>query len=236
MKWSQLLDYINNYLEKLSTFQKIELYLIPVITGFLLLYNFPRLQKNNSLNHENNKDINFYTIKKEQLIEKLNDVHTIKTAKDLELFAKENRLNISTLKVLPKEITLEVEGEIKNILYFIDFCENYNSSSKINNLMISKSKENIKAFLTISFSQIIKTNNNFEVKNKIQKIKDPFTLNISKPYPKLYAIVNDYVLINNKWLKQGDVFDGYEVLKIHLDYVELKSDLNVFKIGLFGEK
>jgi hypothetical protein len=61
-------------------------------------------------------------------------------------------------------------------------------------------------------------------------------INITKPHPKLYAIVNDYVLINNKWLKEGDIFDGYEVLKIYIDFVELKSDENVFKIGLFEEK
>ena len=43
------------------------------------------------------------------------------------------------------------------------------------------------------------------------------------------------MLINNRWLKQNDSFDGYKLIKIDIDFVELESDGNVLKIGLFSE-
>jgi len=236
MRWSQLLNYINNYFDKLSAFQKIEMYLIPIISAGLLIYNLPNLQSEPNKKEKQVEDKNFYVIKKEQMLEKLNSVHTIKTAKEIEEYAVKNRLNITSLKVSKNELSLEIEGELRELFLFINFCENYNSFTKVENLIINTSKEKIKAFINLSFAKIIRTKNNFEIKDEIYNVKNPFMINITKPHPKLYAIVNDYVLINNKWLKEGDIFDGYEVLKIHIDFVELKSDTNVFKIGLFEEK
>ena len=72
--------------------------------------------------------------------------------------------------------------------------------------------------------------------DEIKNVHNPFILKVITPLPKLYAIVNEHVLINNKWLKQNDSFDGYKILKIYLDYVELESNNNVFKLRLFEEK
>lgn len=236
MKWSQLLNYINNYFDKLSTFQKVEMYLIPIISIALLIYNLPKLQDKTVHKEKVVENKNFYSIKKEQLLQKIKSVHTIKTAKDIEEYAKKIHLEISSLKVSKNELLLEVEGNLQELLLLINFCENYKSFTKIENLIINKSQNEIKTFLTLSFAKIIRTKSDNGIENDIYNIKNPFLGNVTSPHPKLYAIVNDHVLINNKWLKKGDTFDGYEVLKIDIDFVQLKSDTNVFKIGLFEEK
>lgn len=239
MKLQQLLNYINNYFEKLGTFQKIEMYLIPIITALLLIYNYPLLQEKVVTDMQNiNQDVYSYEIKKQKILKKINSVHNIKVVKDIQNYAKKLNLKITALKVIEKNISLEVQGELKSIINFMNFTENYNNFTKVENFIITKlyNTNQVKIFLNLTFGQIIRTKSNEELANKINNINNPFIAKVEKPKPKLYAIVNDHVLINNKWLKQNDSFDGYIVFKIYLDSVELESHGNVFKIGLFSDK
>ena len=239
MKLQQLLNYINNYFEKLGTFQKIEMYLIPIIIALLLIYNYPLLQKKMITDMQNiNQDVYSYEIKKQKLLKKINSVHNIKVVKDIQNYAKELNLKITALKVIEKNISLEVQGKLKSIMNFLYFTENYNDFTKVENFMMTKldNTNEVKVFLNLSFGKIIRTKSNEELVNKINNINNPFVRKTQNPKPKLYAIVNDHVLINNKWLKQNDSFDGFVVFKIHLDFVELESNGNVFKIGLFSDK
>lgn len=239
MKYSQPLDYINNYFEKLSGFQKIEIYLIPIIVALLLMYNFPISKKEPVLNIKTvNQDAYFYEIKKQKILNKINGSHNIKIAKDLQSYAQKIDIKITSFKVTKNNISLETEGSLKSILNFLNFSENYNDITKIENVIITKTDNTniIKTVLNLSFAQVIRTGINENLENRINNISNPFITKVENPKPKLYAIVNEYVLINNRWLKQNDIFDGYKILKINIDSVELESDANVFKVWLFDEK
>ncbi len=238
MKCTRLLNYINNYFEKLSTFQKIEMYLIPIILALLLVYNFPKFH-NKVISNINNvdQDVYEYEIKKRKIINKMSNVSNIEVVKNLQKKAIELNLNVSMLKVVKKYISIEVRGDLKEILHFVDFSENYKNYTIIKNLVLtSDNKSNqISAFLNISFSEVLRTEKREKLDDEIEKINNPLLQKVFKPLPKLHAIVNDYVLINNSWLRQNEVFDGYKVKKIYLDFVELESDSNVFTIRLFSE-
>jgi len=239
MNYSRLLNYINNYFEKLNTFQKVEMYLIPVILALLFVYNFPYLQTKIITKISNvNQDVYYYEMKKQKIMKKINDIHNIKVVKDLEKYAKDLNIKITALKVIKKNITIEVKGSLKPLLHFINFTENYNDLTKIEHLMLTKLNETneLKLFVDISFSKVLRTVPQDKMTNEINRVKNPFSFQVSRPLPKLYAIVNNHVLINNKWLKLNDTFDGYKIIKIYIDSVELESNANVFKIGLFGEK
>ena len=153
---------------------------------------------------------------------------------------KRQQLNIEMIliKANKNNLSLEVIGELKPIFNFIDFSENYNNYTKIEHLIFSKTQKNneIKVYLDLSFAQVIRTEKPSNMSDEIKNVHNPFILKVITPLPKLYAIVNEHVLINNKWLKQNDSFDGYKILKIYLDYVELESNNNVFKLRLFEEK
>ena len=83
MRCMQLLNYINNYFEKLKTFQKIEMLLMPIIIALLLVYNFPNLQKKVITNIKNiNKDVYYFEIEKLKILKKLNNVHRIKAVRE----------------------------------------------------------------------------------------------------------------------------------------------------------
>jgi len=238
MNYMQLLNYINNYFDKLKPFQKLEMYLIPIITGLLLIYNFPNLQKKVITNIKNiDKDVYYFEIEKQKILKKLNNVHSIKVVKDMQAYAKELNIKMTLLKAKKNNLSLEVYGELKALLRFISFSENYKSYTKIEDLILSKTQKNneIKIYLDLSFAQVIRTDKRSVLDLEISNVKNPLILKVTTPLPKLYAIVNEHVLINNKWLKENDSFDGYKILKIYLDYVELQSNDNVIKLGLFEE-
>ncbi len=239
MKCKQPLNYINSYFEKLNTFQKIEMYLIPIILALLLVYNFPQLHEKVITNINSvNQDVYYYEMKKQKLLKKINGVHNIKVVKAIQDFSEKLSVNITTLKVNKKNISIEVIGTLKSLLHFTNLIENYKDFTKIESLMLTKLNEtdDLRLFVDISFSQIIRTISRNDIIDEINTFKNPFILKVSKPLPKLYAIVNNHVLINSKWLKLNETFDGYKIIKINIDSVELKSDENVFKIGLFSEK
>ncbi|OUR74212.1 hypothetical protein A9Q76_01270 [Arcobacter sp. 31_11_sub10_T18] len=234
----QLLNYINNYFDKLKSFQKIEMVLIPIIIALLLVYNFPNLQKKVITNIQNiNQDVYYFEVEKQKILKKLNNVHSIKAVRDIELYAKQLNVEMTLLKANKNNLSLEAIGELKPIFNFINFSENYNNYTKIEHLMLSRTQKDneIKVYLDLSFAQVIRTEKASDMNDEIKNVHNPFILKVITPLPKLYAIVNEHVLINNKWLKQNDSFDGYKILKIYLDYVELESNNNVFKLRLFEE-
>jgi len=238
MRCMQLLNYINNYFDKLKPFQKIEMVLIPIIISLLLLYNFPNLQKKVITNIKNiNQDVYYFEVEKQKILKKLNNVHSIKAVRDIEEHAKQLNIDMTLLKANKNNLSLEVIGDLKPIFSFIDFSENYNSYTKIEHLMLSRTQNDneIKVYLDLSFAQVIRTEKSSDMSDEIKNVHNPFILKVITPLPKLYAIVNEHVLINNKWLKENDSFEGYKILKIYLDFVELESNNNVFKLRLFEE-
>jgi len=238
MNYMQLLNYINNYFDKLKPFQKIEMVLIPIIIGLLLVYNFPNLQEKVMTNIGNvDQDVYYYEVEKQKILKKLNNVHSIKVVKDMQLYSKKINIKMTLLKAKKNNLSLEIYGELKPLLKFINYSENYNNYTKIEDFILSKTQngKEIKIYLDLSFAQVIRTDKHSSFDLEISNIKNPLILKVTTPLPKLYAIVNDHVLINNKWLKENDSFDGYKILKIYLDYVELESNDNVFKLRLFEE-
>ena len=202
MRGMQLLNYINNYFEKLKTLQKIEMLLMRISIDMLLVYKFPNLQKKIITNIKNiNKDVYYFEIEKLKILKKLNNVHSIKAVRDIEQYAKQLNIEMILIKANNNHLTLEVIGELKPIFNFIDFSENYNNYTKIEHLIFSKTQKNneIKVYLDLSFAQVIRTEKPSNMSDEIKNVHNPFILKVITPLPKLYAIVNEHVLINNKW-------------------------------------
>lgn len=234
MKWSQQLNYINNYLNKLTTFQKVEIYLIPIILGVVLIYNFPLIQNNDIVKQSDSKDLKYYQIKKEQLLNKINSSDSLEIVKSFEEFIKDKDLTITSTKVSNQILFVDFEAEFKDAILFINYCENYNDTTKIENFTAYKIEKNkIKVSMNLSFSKVIRTKDIESNLKEINSLKNPFIKNVINDVPKLSAIVNNNALINDKWYTIGDTFGKYKVEKISHDIVELNSDENIMQLELF---
>ncbi|MDZ7819408.1 MAG: hypothetical protein U5K55_12745 [Aliarcobacter sp.] len=53
---------------------------------------------------------------------------------------------------------------------------------------------------------------------------------------KLKAIIANYVLINDKWIKIGENIDDFELVHINRNFVFLKNDEKELKLELLNEE
>jgi hypothetical protein len=92
--------------------------------------------------------------------------------------------------------------------------------------------KNMESF-TPKFRHIVNYNP-FKIQVPIQKNEQVNIKNVSviKKELKLYAIFQNKVNINGKWLKTGDYIEGYKVIKISENEVLLTKNGKIKKIAL----
>lgn len=212
MNLAQPLNSFEKKLQSFSAFEKVQLYLIPIIIAIFIVYNFLDLKKVTEPNSVS-------------VLEK-NELDTYVFLKQLQEFVQNQNLTLQNIKQNGLKFSVEIEGEFLNILQFILFCEHYKSVNTVYGFKLS-SKE-LKKTLLLDFEL---ANNKYEAHEYeklltlIVALQNPFKQQTStyNETLKINAIVNNEVLINDIWLKQGDSFFVDKVLEIHRHYIILEK-------------
>lgn len=83
---------------------------------------------------------------------------------------------------------------------------------------MAQEKAQIRHYLTLldNFSKAQSLDN-------LAHLQNPFLHNVAKNPLKLQAIVNGKALINGEWLEKGTMIQGYRILEIYPQYVEIQK-------------
>ena len=212
MNWVQPLNLFEKKLQTFSALEKVQLYLIPMVIAVFIIYNF----------------INFKQEIEPTLVPILekNSVDSFEFLKELQEFSKNQDLILQNIKQSGLRFTLQIEGDFLNIMQFLLFCENYKSINTFYDFKLSSNETQKTLFLDFELA-----NNRYEAKEYEQLItllptlQNPFKKSLAHYNEglKLNAIINNEVLINDVWHKQGNSILGYRLSEIHQHFVILEK-------------
>lgn len=211
--------FFKEYLQKLNGLQTFQLYTL--VATFILFPYFKLIDSNEVANNINENTIHI----KQDLI-KLNTL--LKTPdftnviKEFEAEAKEfSSLTITNFKIEKKSIIVSGIANQNELLKYILYCENYSYTSILKSLSIKEQKES--SFINFSFTI------NFR-----KKLSDKFTskeistlFNSDSKSDKIFnlqAIIGDQVVINNSPLVLGEIYNGFKLVNISSDSIQLQKD------------
>lgn len=211
MNLVQLLNSFESKLNTLSIFEKVQVYLLPILLGIFVVYNFVDIKKESAI-----QTVTVLT---------KNSVEYNQFLKDLEQFAQEHSLVVLNIKQNGIKSNLNVEGNFSDLLAFILFCESYQSVNAVNSLKLSLNQDKLTLLIDFEFSVNKLTPKNYEnIQTKLLTILSPFKQQkgtLAEESFAMHAIVNNEVLINNTWLKKGDIVWGMQIKEISLHYIVL---------------
>ena len=213
MSVMQILKSLDNKYRNISIKVKVQIYLLPLLIVCLLLLLF----SNETKTKTTKKLINYEKLKmSDNMLDIVNSI---------ESFGKRNKIKLTHINTNKKTISLQAKSTFSSMKSFISFIDELNAFSKIIEINILKNKKQYVYFLTIDF-------NKFYLKEKLSK-KIDIKIKKAKSF-RLKAIVSENILINNKWLKQGESINEYKVKEVLLNEVilvkgEEKINLKVFK-------
>ena len=202
----------------LNRFYKIVLYLLPLIFFSYLIYTFYYELNNQSR-----------SIKTKPLVKKEKKIELFDFALDLEKYIKSKSAIIKNLKINPKNIALQIEGDLINSLKIIEFVENYNSKLSIKKLNFKvNSYHKIDLSLEIELNRVKKYYKNrqlAQITNNVLygKTQQNIINNIKQSSIKIDAIINKEVLINNIWYKVGNLLNNQKIIDIKSDHITLEQ-------------
>lgn len=214
MNLLQLLYFSEIRINQLSLFQKIQLYLLPVLLASLFLYHWgafnnpvnaiPQVQKRKS-------NINPYVFMKKMQTE-----------------LARHFLQLHTIQEQHNGLSIEVEGKLNSLLYFISFCEQYGSINTLKSIELTpnKSAQSVVLKLQLQFNEILYQHQGLhDVKKSIASLHNPFqqAQSLKNEALKLHAIINHEVLINHQWLKINEMIHEYRLVKIEATKVLLRD-------------
>ena len=234
-----MLNQLNNKFINLSLKTKIEFYLLPLLLLYLIYYSFQNLINSETDEIKNSVNISQFENKKfdGSFLELFNQIE--KNAKDLNIQVKSlnNKKNIIDLKVYSK---------ITDIPRLIKRIENLNNFTNISSINIYD--KNDLDFYLIDFTidlnkyylkriekdEDIKATETQEKSDEIKEIKIPIIE--EKITYELKAIIADYVLINDIWIKKNENLNNFKLIEINKDYVLLQNDEKILKLELANEE
>ena len=234
-----MLNQLNNKFINLSLKTKIEFYLLPLLLLYLIYYSFQNLINSETDEIKNSVNISQFENKKfdGSFLELFNQIE--KNAKDLNIQVKSlnNKKNIIDLKVYSK-IT-----DIPRLIKRIENLNNFTNISSINiydkndldfyliDFIIDLNKYYLKR---IEKDEDIKATETQEKSDEIKEIKIPIIE--EKITYELKAIIADYVLINDIWIKKNENLNDFKLIEINKDYVLLQNDEKILKLELANEE
>ena len=232
MSWTQLLNSCNNYINRRVFYEKLLLYFIPIFAVMIIFFN---LQQESNEDKISNNEINILKTKLNNINKSINEKpNLINILKNIEKFALKNNINI--LKVMRNNATLEIffKSTNENMLAFINYCESFNSYSKVRvlNIRQDKNKDNVNDKYENNVQMILSFKTFYIKKKLINLTSSSSTFRIEKKH-QLNAIVGDYVLINNKWFSKNQRLDDYKITKINQNSIELKKKNKKLILELF---
>jgi len=207
-----MLKYIDSKFSNSSLKVKFELYLLPLFLAYIFIYFFPI----------ENKKIKLISIPQIENVKFKGSY--LDLIKSLENYAKENKLKVLNIKHTKEQIYFKVEINMKDINKLIHEIENLNKFSNLSNVSFLRDKNSFIFDAIIDFKKYYIKNEKEKIVHKIAK---------TRKY-KLKAIIDKYVLINNKWLKTGSEIDGYKIKLLNkntilLDSKSKKINLKIYK-------
>ena len=234
-----MLNQLNNKFINLSLKTKIEFYLLPLLLLYLIYYSFQNLINSETDEIKNSVNISQFENKKfdGSFLELFNQIE--KNAKDLNIQVKSlnNKKNIIDLKVYSKII------DIPRLIKRIENLNNFTNISSINiydkndldfyliDFTIDLNKYYLKR---IEKDEDIKATESQEKSDEIKEIKIPIIE--EKITYELKAIIADYVLINDIWIKKNENLNNFKLIEINKDYVLLQNDEKILKLELANEE
>lgn len=226
-----MLEYFDNKFSNSSLKTKIELYLFPLIFIYFFYYFFIEEKQNNNIPQ---------IIPKIELSEYLNKKFSasyFELFTKFEDFANKNNIYISAINRDKNSIKIVAHGNQNSIIDFINNIENSNNFTKISFLKLDK-KDNSKDYLfelDVDLNRFfIKDSKKIEITSK--NSENTFSNIIKSKNYKLTAIIENYVFINEVWIKKDEQIDDFKLTKIGRNYILLENKTEKIKLELDNEQ
>jgi hypothetical protein len=223
-----MLNYLNNKFLNSKLKTKIELYILPLLVFYFILYSF-QSTKEEIPNIESKIDINSYSNKefKDSFLELFSTI---------EEFASKNQITILGLTNNKKVITLKAKTQLVNMEKLIKKIENLNNFTNIKLLTLTKEDlQNYKVEMQIDLSKFyikrIEEEVDIPSAEQNEKVTD---IQENKEF-KINGIILNYAFINDTWLTVNDLIDDYKLIIIEKDFVVLKNKNKEIKLELIDE-
>lgn len=216
--------HFKEYIQNLNRFQQFQIYtIITVLFYFIytaLFLGKYDISKNIDPNISNIKN-NIKTIRSQ-----IKTPNTISVLKDMEIEAKRySDLKLLDFNIQKNSINIKGSSKLSSLLNYINYCENYSPSSRIDSLFIKPSKKDIFDFtINIKFIKRYKKTQSVKEQELLKTKITQLTNAKDKADIKLQAIVNEQIVINNSFYLLGDTINGYMIDKISDNSVHLKKD------------
>jgi hypothetical protein len=154
----------------------------------------------------------------------------IKIINYFDKYAKSHKIEIQSINFTNKILDIKLNANINSIVKFVD-------DTYIKYKIIAYSINSHNKHITLD----IKYNLNEDLyykrsKTKRYDLKNPFSKIKSKNKKLSKAIIGQYVLINNKWYKKGDIYKNKTIVNIYKDKIELKEDNKISILKVFDEE
>lgn len=202
---------VRQYYESLKTYQKVELFLIPLLLFGYILYVYityePPIKE----------------VKPLQLTSKTKPIEQPKTNLHMELInqiekiSKRYAVKINSFENTQNGIKIGSIGGFKGTMNFIYDVEEKRTFGEF----VIKLCENQKSICLdgeILFENHPQSQSHMELLRELDKIQNPFveqTIQETAQHTlKVKAIINDKVLVNDEYLKVGDTYKGYKLYMI----------------------
>ena len=228
-----MLTYINNKFVNSSLKTKVELYILPLMILYLLYYFSSSLFVVEKPFVVKNK-INLEEYKNKKFQGSFLDFFS-----NIEEKAKENNIQILSLNNKKNIVELKIQSPKEKLSLFIKQIENINKFTKITFITMYDQKDSNKYLFDLKIDL-----NKFYIKRiekekiisqkilpKPEEIKTK-KIEIVKDNYELKAIIAEYVLVNDIWLKQGEDINGFKVDEIKRNSIVLENKNKDKKIRL----
>ena len=228
-----MLTYINNKFVNSSLKNKVELYFLPLMIIYLLYYFSSSLFVVEKAFVVKNK-INLEEYKNKKFQGSFLDFFS-----NIEDNAKQNNIQILSLNNKKNIVELKIQSPKEKLPLFIKQIENINKFTKITFITMYDKKDSNKYLFDLKIDL-----NKFYIKRiekekiisqkilpKAEEIKTK-KIEIVKDNYELKAIIAEYVLVNDIWLKQGEDINGFKVDEIKRNSIVLQNINNDKKIRL----
>lgn len=228
-----MLTYINNKFVNSSLKTKVELYILPLMILYLLYYFSSSLFVVEKPFVVKNK-INLEEYKNKKFEGSFLDFFS-----NIEEKAKQNNIQILSLNNKKNIVELKIQSPKEKLSLFIKQIENINKFTKITFITMYDKKDSNKYLFDLKIDL-----NKFYIKRiekekiisqkilpKPEEIKTK-KIEIVKDNYELKAIIAEYVLVNDIWLKQGEDINGFKVDEIKRNSIVLQNINNDKKIRL----
>lgn len=192
---------------------KIEIFLFPLVLLFVTSYFLYEKEIINKPVVFSNIDV-----KKIKMKDSFVDI-----LKQIESYSSSNNLILESIKRSETSIELEVFSTFEKLKEFLVFIEGFNNFSKIEYMQLSKDRLSIE----ISFKKFYQKK---PYKIITQKKESPIIKDL-----KIKAIIDNEVLIENRWLKADDKYAGFRIVSIMPKSIVVKKDEKKIQIKLYDD-